>query len=763
MDDLIAEFLTETNESLGELDNSLVQLEQNPNDKELLSKIFRVMHTIKGTSGFLSLPRLGSVAHKSEDLLGLFRDGKLQANTGYISLILQALDRIKMILDGIANTGKEPEGEDTDLINLLVAACSSDPSTMAATPAQSSPQPVPEPVEDEFGFTPVPGPTMMQPVDPTASQTPPPAPSIESSLTSKGANKAESLAVGGETPSQTLRVNVDVLEDLMTLVSELVLTRNQILQVSRTLKDNNMTGSLQRLNQIVSELQDGVMKTRMQPVGTAWSKLPRIIRDISNDLGKKITLEMLGEETELDRQVLEMIKDPLTHMVRNSADHGIEKPADRIAAGKPETGKVRLNSYHEGGHILIEISDDGRGLNLEKIKKKIISNKLATKAEVEQMSTQQIQQYIFAAGFSTAEQVTAVSGRGVGMDVVRTNIEKIGGSIEMNSVEGKGSTFIIKIPLTLAIVSALIVGIENERFAIPQLDVTELVMVQNNGPNKIEMVNETPVFRLRERILPLICLRTLLGFSPQEASKPRYIAVIHVGSYTFGIIVDRVFDTEEIVVKPVTRLLNEQSVFSGNTILGDGQVIMILDSAGVIKASGAATSAAASNKPTPEIQDNSAFSGDEIALLLFNAGSKNLKAVPLNHVARLEEINLAKIEYAGGKRVVQYGDSLMPIYLHDENAPLPSEGNRPVIVFKTREGLSGLLVDRILDITTHKGEYQIKSDGALEGSAIIQGRATDIINLSFGRNSSTANNQKFLQTHGMQAHDGIENNFGVVQ
>lgn len=411
----------------------------------------------------------------------------------------------------------------------------------------------------------------------------------------------------------------------------------------------------------------------------------------------------------------------------------IDRILAEFAAGKPETGHIRLNSYHEGGHILIEVSDDGRGLPLDKIKKKILENNLATEIELAGMSDQQIQQYIFAAGFSTADQVTAVSGRGVGMDVVRTNIEKIGGSIEMNSIEGQGTTFTIKIPLTLAIVSSLIVGIENERFAIPQLDVTELVMTTENGPNRIEMISDTPVFRLRDQILPLICLRNLLGFPPlPQGSVPRYIAVIHVGSYSFGIIVERVFDTEEIVVKPVTSLLKGLPVFSGNTILGDGQVIMILDSAGILKASGFAANSALNRDRKVETVAG-IDQGEELPLLLFNAGDDNLKAVLLQNVARLEEVDLANIEYAGGQRVVQYGNTLMPIHLCDPKTKLPASGRRPVIVFKNGDGLEGLMVDRILDITSHRGEYQINSEGELEGSAIIQGRATDIINLFHDR------------------------------
>lgn len=711
MDDLIPEFLAETNESLNDLDISLVKLEQNPDDKELLSQIFRVMHTIKGTSGFLGLPRLGSIAHKAEDLLGLFREEKLQANAAYVSLILEAIDTIKIIIEILEQTGQEPEGDDGDLVNRLEQACDVEDITNF----------IPNKTKEDFI-------TLNEVKTEDALQDP--------------ANNSHT-----ETPAsaQTLRVSVDVLEYLMTLVGELVLTRNQILQVARTQKDDaDMSGPVQRLNHIVSNLQESVVKTRMQPVGNAWSKLPRIVRDIANDLGKKIELEMLGQDTELDRQVLEMIKDPLTHMVRNSADHGIEKPEERLAAKKPEVGRIILNSYHEGGYILIEISDDGRGLSLDKIKQKILNKELAKQEEIAAMSNQQIQQYIFSAGFSTAEEVTAVSGRGVGMDVVRTNIEKIGGSIEMNSVEGEGTTFVIKIPLTLAIVSSLVVGIEQERFAIPQLDVTELVMITHNGANQIEMVNNSPVFRLRDSVLPLLCLKELLGFSQDyDRTKPKYIAVVKVGSHSFGLIVDHVFDTEEIVVKPVNSLLSDQTFFSGNTIMGDGQVIMILDSAGILKSFSELGKGSISQKK--EVKDVTA---DETSLLLFTAGDENLKAVSLQHVERLEEVDLEKIEYAGGNRVIQYVDTLMNLHLCNPQMIIPAQGKKPVIVFNTKEGMTGLLVDQIIDIVKYKGEYQIKSQGALEGTTIIQNKTTDVINLSFDRSTIQGHQVLIEPRHG---------------
>ena len=330
--------------------------------------------------------------------------------------------------------------------------------------------------------------------------------------------------------SQSIRVGVDVLENLMTMVSELVLTRNQLLQIMRSQKDTDFASPLQRLNHVTSELQEGVMKTRMQPVGNAWAKLPRLVRDLSHELNKKIDLQMLGAETELDRQVLELIKDPLTHLVRNCADHGLEVPADRKAAGKSETGRITLNAFHEGGHIVIEISDDGKGLPLDKIRAKAVANKLATEAEMASMPDQQVMQFIFKAGFSTAAQVTSVSGRGVGMDVVRTNIEKIGGTVDLKSQLGKGTAFVIKIPLTLAIVSALIVEASGERFAIPQISVLELVRTGPGSESRIEHINEAPFLRLRNRILPLVSLHGLLRLddSRKATQAENFIVVTQV-------------------------------------------------------------------------------------------------------------------------------------------------------------------------------------------------------------------------------------------
>lgn len=726
MDDLIAEFLTETNESLEELDVDLVKLEQDPNDKDLLSKIFRVIHTVKGTCGFIGLSRLESVAHKAEDVLGLFRDGALEVTPEYVSLIFESLDRIKYIVGEIEATGEEPKGDDSELINKLASILEDGGIEATSNEELAAAFAIPD-LDDD--------------TDDSIADAP--APKAEAAAEEEP-QKARESAIA----NQSLRVNVDVLENLMTLVSELVLTRNQLLQIMRSSNDDAFSAPLQRLNHVVSDLQEGVMKTRMQPVGNAWSKLPRIIRDICNELNKKIDLDMKGQDTELDRQVLELIKDPLTHMVRNSADHGIESPADRVAAGKPETGHIRLNSYHEGGHIIIEIADDGRGLSTEKIKAKILKNNLATAEEIENLSDQQLQQFIFKPGFSTAETITSVSGRGVGMDVVRTNIEKIGGSIDLKSVEGQGTTIQIKIPLTLAIVSALIVESGSERFAIPQLAVKELVMTSIDGENRIETIKGTPVFRLRDTLLPLVSLQELLKIvtphSPSTAAdrdegaddaptnhyNGKYIVVTQVGSYMFGVIVDKVFDTEEIVVKPVANMLRNIDMFSGNTILGDGTVIMILDPAGIAKSTGDIEMAERTDNDAAQMADRHAK--EKTSLLLFKAGAGAPKAVPLELVSRLEEIKAADVEYANNKMVVQYRDNLMPLIPYDETITFDGVGMRPVLVFSDGTKSMGLVVDSIIDITEHHLDIKITSaHDKMLGSAIIHGKTTDIVNVSF--------------------------------
>lgn len=840
MDDLLNEFLAETVEALELLDSELVELEQRPADPALLGSIFRIMHTIKGTCGFLGLPRLEAVAHAAEDVLGKVRDGELTVSADAVSLVLAALDRIKELIAELAVAGQEPEGSDDDVImslrdmaagkwaaaelvaeaveepadlpsvdglyqriggaSLFDTACeqacaemlsavsdhpeaetellhlqfalagafasaltgSSDATAdidgvIAGLVAKGwSPQEL-HMLRDEFGKAlatlevadadvaavlsrfnvaaakpaAIAAPAAQEPVmadepivaEPAAAK---PAPAKRVKAEEPAAENAQAASAAAQ--SQTLRVNITVLENLMNMVSELVLTRNQLLQILRGVGDSPFAAPLQRLNQVTSELQESVMQTRMQPIGNAWSKLPRLVRDLGQELGKKIDLVMSGADTELDRQILESIRDPLTHMVRNSGDHGIEAPEDRREAGKPEHGTIRLSARHEGGHIIVEVSDDGRGLSTSRIRAKAIQNGLATEAQIDGMSEQQIQQFIFRPGFSTAAQVTSVSGRGVGMDVVRTNIEKIGGAIEFSSTEGQGSRFVIKIPLTLAIVSALIVECRGERFAMPQSSVVELVRISSKSQQGVELINGHPVYRLRDRLLPLVALSDLLKIEEAGDEPPQeiYVVVTQVGSFAFGIIVDRVFDTEEIVVKPTSRTLRQISLFSGTTILGDGRVIMILDPNGIAAAtSGSAQSEA---RARDEALAASRQQRETVSMLVFRAGDDNTKAVPLSLIARLEEADLSNAERAGERTVMQYRGSLMPLVGID-GAPARRDGKHPILVFTEGERMCGLVVDEVVDIVEGSLDLQLVggAQSGILGSSIIAGRSTDVI------------------------------------
>ncbi|WP_328735034.1 hybrid sensor histidine kinase/response regulator [Falsiroseomonas selenitidurans] len=526
----------------------------------------------------------------------------------------------------------------------------------------------------------------------------------------------------------SIRVSLGVLDELMTLASELVLVRNQLLQIARSEVASPFTAPLGRLSRITSDLQEGVMKTRMQPVSAAWGALPRIVRDLGAELGKRIDLAMSGGDTELDRQVLESIRDPLTHIVRNSCDHGLETPEARRLAGKPETGRINLSARQEGGRIVIEITDDGRGLDLARVRARALERGLATEAELAVMREEDVARFVFRAGFSTAEAITAVSGRGVGMDVVRSNIERIGGTVDLQTVAGQGTAIIIRIPLTLAIVSALVVQSAGERFAIPQATVVELVGLKAGGI-MVEWLDAAPVLRLRGQLLPLVALGPQLGLEPPpEAGKAvsGFVAVLQGDSGRFGILVDSVFDTEEIVVKPVAPILRDLTAFSGNTILGDGSIIMILDPAGVARM---ASVGAGSMESTEERTTDAA----RTQVLLFRAGgSKTPVAVPLGVVARLESLPGASIETAGGRPTAQHRGQLMPLVPVGAWTPPGPDGSQPVLVFQDGNRQLGLMVDEIIDVLEET--LVLRPSDAVAGFlgvAIVAGRATDVLDCAY--------------------------------
>jgi len=784
MDDLLAEFLIESNEHLDTIDSELVRFEQDPNNKAILSNIFRLVHTIKGTCGFLGLGRLEALAHAAETLMGKYRDGCPVTSDG-VTLILITIDQIKELLGALERDGTEPVGSDEGLIGKLDAMSAAAHEAQAAAPA-----PAPEPKKAERPLkpgevsldelermfqeapgpddadAPVAAPVAEQPAPKKAERplkpgevsldelermfqeapgpdpvefAPAPAPVAEPApvaverkaepAKAKASGDGEESAEGQGSKVQTIRVNVDTLEHLMTMVSELVLTRNQLLEIARRSEDTAYKVPLQRLSHVTAELQDSVMKTRMQPIGNAWQKLPRVVRDLSSELKKKIDLVMQGAETELDRQVLEVIKDPLTHMVRNSADHGIESPADRKAAGKPEKGTIRLNAYHEGGTITIEISDDGKGLNLAVIRKKAVERGIASEAEVERMSDAQVAKFIFHPGFSTAQVVTSVSGRGVGMDVVKTNIELIGGTVDIRTELGKGTTFSIKIPLTLAIVAALIVSCQDQRYAIPQIAVQELVRVSPGTEHSIERINDTPVLRLRDNLLPVIRFSRILGQEAVGSGDEGFVVVTETGSQRFGILVDGVFHTEEIVVKPMSSKLRDIQLFSGNTILGDGAVVLIIDPNELARSVG--SEGREGDRQKALSTEALGRAGEETTtLLVFRGGGDSLKAVPLSLVTRLEEIDASKIEWIGGHPVIQYRGKLMPLVASDAALAIKHEGSQSLLVFSDGELHMGLAVSEIVDIVEDRFDIELVADRSdLVGTAVIKGRATEVVNV----------------------------------
>jgi two-component system, chemotaxis family, sensor kinase CheA len=702
MDELLREFLTETSENLDTVDVELVRFEQEPNNAEILANIFRLVHTIKGTCGFLDLPRLEALAHAAETVMGRFRDG-VPVTGQAVTLILSVIDRIKDILTALEETQREPPGGDPDLIGSLERLVASGAAARAS--ATDTPPPVNA------------GPAFM--------------PTAEARMAGEDDHEDEGgERLGTKLANQSIRVNVDALERLMTMVSELVLTRNQLLDIVRRQEDSEFKAPLQRLSGVTAELQDGVMKTRMQPIGVAWQKLPRILRDLSAELGKDIELQMLGADTELDRQVLELIKDPLTHMVRNAADHALETPADRRACGKPGKGMIRLSAHHAGGHIIIEIADDGRGLNVARIKAKALAAGLVSAADLDKLTDAQIHKFIFVPGLSTAEKITSISGRGVGMDVVKSNIEQIGGTVAVKSVPGAGTSFVLRIPLTLAIVSALIVECDGQRFAMPQLAVVELVRAQAQTDHRIERIKGAAVLRLRNRLLPLIHLGTLLGTSTEASAVDdgAFIVVTQVGGQKFGIVVDGVFHTEEIVVKPMSSKLRHISAFSGSTILGDGSVIMIVDPNGVAQLAGSAGSR------VQEFDEGTgpreAKAENRLSLLVFRAGSSDPRAVPLSLVTRLEEVDCKTIEMSNGRHLVQYRGRLMPLLRANDAMTIRTEGVQHVLVFSDQGRAMGLVVDEIVDIVEEHVTIELASSRpGVVGSAIVKGRATEILDI----------------------------------
>lgn len=699
-DEVITEFLIESAENLARLDQEMVRIEQTPGDQQILAGVFRTIHTIKGTCGFLGYGTMERITHLAETILGQIRDGHRPLTGDIVTLVLETVDAVKAELKAVENSGSESGDKHEQLCRRL---------EVAANRASV--------------------------VDDTAAKAAIDEPASLQTRSADSSTVTENLTSRPQAADSTIRVDVDLLDKLMNLVGELVLSRNQILQFCSHLQDPAFTASGQRLNLITTELQGGVMKTRMQPIGVVWSKLPRVVRDLARQCGKKISLEMEGAGTELDRTIIEAIKDPLTHVVRNSCDHGLETPEARVAAGKPATGKLLLRAFHEGGNVTIEIVDDGAGIDLARVRSKAVKQQLIREDQAVRLSDREAANLIFTPGFSTAETVTNISGRGVGMDVVKTNIERIGGSLDIVTTKGQGTTLRIKIPLTLAIIPGMIVGSGGERFVIPQTSLLELIRLEGDAvDNQVEWVAGAPLFRRRGNLLPLAFLDKVLEL-PAAAGKPDVlnIVVLQAEDRHFGLVVDHVMDTQEIVVKPLSKQLKGLTGFAGATIMGDGTVALILDVLGLSQLAG--IRADGNRGRLPIVPQNQASAGQEKqAHLLFRAGNYSRLAVPLQLVSRLEEFPIEKVERAGGSDVVQYRGGLLPlIHLRETlgaSGEKPDNTSYPAIVFSQGANQIGLTVDEILDIVEDRptAHHERAREGIL-GSAIIDGRVTDLLDV----------------------------------
>jgi two-component system, chemotaxis family, sensor kinase CheA len=764
--DIVKEFLIESYENLDRLDRELVELEQHGGNPETLASVFRTIHTIKGTCGFLGFSKLESVAHAGENLLSKLRDGHIQQSAPITTALLAMVDVVREILATIEDSDAEGERHDADLIATLTRLTRGDAFVTNGHPAAGASNASPE---------------SKPPVAPATSSSaaPPSDPPVatignilieQGSVSESEVKRAVEQQVAGDprhlgeilvehgavkssdvvdalqiqrsarattaAADSTIRVDVGLLDKLMNLVGELVLARNQVLQFTGKNEDSAFLATSQRLNLITTELQEGVMKTRMQPIGNIWGQFPRTVRDVATVCGKQVRIEMEGRETELDKTIIEAIKDPLTHLVRNSVDHGVETPAARVAAGKDPEGRIFLRAFHEGGQVIIEISDDGAGLDCERVRRKAIDKGLVTSEQAARMNEREVANLIFLPGFSTAEKITNVSGRGVGMDVVKTNIEKIGGTVDLQFKAGQGSTVRMKIPLTLAIIPALVVTTGGDRYAIPQVSLLELVRLEGDQlKTGIELVQGAPVHRLRGQLLPLVYLNRALELGASaRPSDAVNIVVLRADERQFGLIVDEVNDTEEIVVKPLGKQLKGLNTFAGATIMGDGQVALILDPVVLGRRANILSDQRERSEVAVQGRAGEQPKIDTETLLLLQSGA-NLIALPLSCVWRLEEFSIDAVELAGLQEVVQYRGKIMPLMRIAETLYQASQRDcrekaLQVVVYAEDQLQVGLIVDHILDIVEEALVLEPKAARpGIRGAAVVQKKVVDVMDV----------------------------------
>lgn len=702
-EDILKDFLSEAKDGIAKMEEEFIELERDRSNTEILKSLFRTMHSLKGASGFFGFKSLEAIAHFSEDILSKLRDGLIEPKEEIIDILLRALDEIKYIVAYLEEHKTEPV-EDRILEFLVELSNFS------------------EKIKREEGFTKKEGEREEKVeikeegeiISDKVEEKPEKEKTKveEMALTPKEEIKEEvqkedkgvPLASQVQLTETHIKVDVKLLDTLMNLAGELVLARNRVVQLANRINEPELLRSVQTLSMVTTELQETIMKTRMQPIAVVFNKFPRIVRDLARNLNKKVNLHIEGAETELDRSIIEAIKDPLTHLVRNSLDHGIEDAETRVAANKPPEGNLFLRAYHEGGQVIIEIEDDGRGIDLEKIKKKAIEKGFVSEEEAKRLTEKEILSFIFKSGFSTAERVTQVSGRGVGMDVVKTNIEKLGGSIEINTFLGKGTTVRVKIPLTLAIIPALIVTCHGERYAIPQVSLRELVSI--NIEKDILKIGDTEFYRLRGEIIPVLRLSKILNYR-DGSSQEKNLVILTTGDKFIGLLVDSIYDSEEIVVKPLGKWFKGIPLYSGATIMGDGKLALILDVVGLSQLVGLKTEEierALEEKTVKSSLEETQF------ILIFNIGEDYL-ALPLALISRLDKIKASDIQIVGGKEVILYKNQVIPIirlenYLPLQGMPVQEEYN--LLFFTERDKTCAILCSKIED--TIETTLEVKAD-----------------------------------------------------
>ncbi len=737
---ILREFVTETNENLERADQCLLDLERTPNDLEPIRFLFRTVHTLKSSCGWLGFRQLEQLAHDAESLLAKSRSVEGPVSPEIIEGLLATIDLTRKQLAAITGDAKDPtlDGE-IDRWGARLRALADGITLPTDAPAATRSSEAP----DQAALA----------VVPDSEQQLPKAP--QPALEPTG-------ALIPAAPDLSIRVDVQLLDELVKLVGELVITRNQVAQLVGSTYPSTLIAASQRLNVVTSELQDRIMLTRMQPLSHIWSRFPRLIRDAANSCGKKVRLQMEGADTELDRTMVEAMRDPLTHLLRNAVDHGIESPEQRSASGKSAEGVVQLRAYHEEGQVHIEVEDDGRGIDAAAVRRRAVTSGMFSPAEAEALSTDDVLGLIFAAGLSTREEVTELSGRGVGMDVVKTDVERVGGRVEVHSTAGMGTRITLTLPLTLAILPSVLVECAGDTYSVPQSNLLELVHLRGeSGKAQIRKVGEGAlVYSLRGKLLPILYLSEILELGTEFAqeSDDVFILVLLSGGRRFGLIVDSALDTQEIVVKPLGRHFANTAAFSGATILGDGRLALILDAAGIAQRGGIRTDrtrqSSPDDAPTSDADGASGEGGISRMLLMTTRTGARL-TVPLDKVLRLEEIAERDVERIGGREVVQYrGGLLRLLRVEDllEEPPLAPEtgngvgaantGSLQVLVHRHGGFEIGLVVDQILDIIEERVEFQeIRPRRGILGSVVLDGRATEVLDLDTAVPSATAEAQ----------------------